>query len=271
VVRSLGGSLAGAVAPGPSTFDRWGGAGSMLVGLGLGAVAWVASARGADDVAGEAGGSARRALDGCWALGAAALLLLAGRDLSRGLAQEGGGALRLLQLFTYNYDRPWPATIDFSAVLTAATAVGVLSSLLLIVSRRRRLVVGAFCSLGVMLCAWGVNVYLVVISPHWGQRETIEAYYRARSGPEEPIVAYQLNWKGENFYTGNRVPAFVSSGKRFKHWVDSQKNEGVRVMFFTTEHSRISSLKRELGDTTKFDLLTDEALNNKFVLARVEW
>jgi hypothetical protein len=113
-------------------------------------------------------------------------------------------------------------------------------------------------------------VYLVSVAPHWGQRETILAYYRARKGPEEPFVAYQMNWKGENFYTGNRVPAFVSSGSKFKTWVTEQKKNGVRVMFFTTEHSRVSSLKSELGLVKEFKLLTGRELNNKFTLARVE-
>ena len=91
-----------------------------------------------------------------------------------------------------------------------------------------------------------------------------------RAGPEEPLVAYQLNWKGENFYTGNDVPAFVSSGKRFTDWVDSQRQSGVRVMFFTTEHSRMAGLQRELGSVQKFELLTTPELNDKFGLARVE-
>ena len=26
-----------------------------------------------------------------------------------------------------------------------------------------------------------------------------------------------MNWKGENFYTGNRLPAFVSTGAKFKN------------------------------------------------------
>jgi hypothetical protein len=44
----------------------------------------------------------------------------------------------------------------------------------------------------------------------------------------------------------------------------------VRVIFFTTEHSRTSSLKSELGAVKEFKVLTTKALNNKFVLARVE-
>ena len=80
-----------------------------------------------------------------------------------------------------------------------------------------------------------------------------------------------MNWKGENFYLGNQVPAFVSSGEKFKQWVDEQKNHGIRRIYFTSEHGRGGALKRELGDPPKYVELTDKKLNNKFFLARVEF
>jgi hypothetical protein len=148
------------------------------------------------------------------------------------------------------------------------TGAAALLCLAWLARRWRRPATFGLCVLGVVTSAWVLNVYLVEISPHFGQRETIAKYYGERAGPQEPLVAYQLNWKGENFYTGNHVPAFVSSGKRFTEWVETQKKGGVTVMFFTTEHSRIATLQRELGKTQKFELLTDKTLNDKFVLAR---
>jgi hypothetical protein len=44
----------------------------------------------------------------------------------------------------------------------------------------------------------------------------------------------------------------------------------VRVVYFTSEHSRVASLKSELGSVKTFQLLTQKELNNKFFLARVE-
>jgi hypothetical protein len=79
-----------------------------------------------------------------------------------------------------------------------------------------------------------------------------------------------MNWKGENFYTGNHLPAFVSTGQKFRDWVNEQRATGTRVMYFTTEHSRMSTLKNELGKVKSFQVLTKEELNNKFFLARVE-
>jgi len=216
-------------------------------------------------------GDARFSLgDGAVALSGAGFAVLAGRDLAMSHTGDIEGAARLLSLFTYNYARSWPATLDYSKPLWAFTLAAGALGLVMLVGRLRRAAVLGFAGLSVLVAAWVIDVYFVQISPHWGQRETISAYYRRRSSPKEPLVAYQLNWKGENFYTGNNVPAFVSSGKRFTDWVESQKKIGVTVMFFTTEHSRVGSLTRELGQTRKFELLTTPELNDKFVLARAE-
>ena len=198
-------------------------------------------------------------------------IVLVGRDLSTSVYSDVVGQARLLNLFTYNYRRPWPTeSLDFNAVIAAFSAVSALLALAFAVPRLRRHAFALFAAVAVGWTAWGIDVYLVKAAPHWGQRETILAYYAARKGPEEPFVAYQMNWKGENFYTGNRVPAFVSTGTKFKNWVAEQKKKGVKVMFFTTEHSRVSSLKGELGAIKEFKVLTTRDLNNKFMLARAE-
>ena len=79
-----------------------------------------------------------------------------------------------------------------------------------------------------------------------------------------------MNWKGENFYTGNRMATFVSSGSTFKRWLQKQRLRGVNTMFFTTEHSRVGTLQREIGSVRKFERLTTPEQNDKFVLARAE-
>lgn len=204
------------------------------------------------------------------ALGAAALVVLAGRDLALTKAGDLVGAVRILHLFTYNYARSWPGTLDYGRELWAFTFAGALLCLLLALPRLRRAAALGLCGLAVLVTTWVLDVYMIEVAPHWGQRELVAHYYQKRTGAEEPLIAFQLNWKGENFYTGNKVPAFVSSGKRFTDWVGSQKKNGVTTMFFITEHSRIGTLKRELGEGAKVELLTDTTLNDKFVLARAE-
>jgi len=206
-------------------------------------------------------------------LGVAAAVptVLVGRDLSTTVFNDVEGQARLLQLFSYNYRRAWPSdSLSFNAIISAFTLVSSVLSLGFVLPSLRRHALSLFAVVALLWTAWGLDVYLVKASPHWGQRETILAYYAARKGPEEPFVAYQMNWKGENFYTGNRLPAFVSSGAKFKSYISEQKKKGTKVMFFTTEHSRIAALKSELGPVRDFKLLTDRELNNKFTVARAE-
>jgi len=200
----------------------------------------------------------------------ALLLVVVGRDLI--IKPEGAdqpGAIRLLQLFTYNYRRAWPDSLDFSAPLAAFTVVGVVLVFGLAVQRFRRHAVVAICAFGFVWGLWGTDVYMERTAQHWGQHEIMAAYYADRSSPDEQLVAYQMNWKGENFYTGNHVPAFVSTGSTFTTWLKKQRESGVKVMYFITEHGRIGGLRNEVGAKV-FKEVTDKTLCNKFILVRTE-
>jgi 4-amino-4-deoxy-L-arabinose transferase-like glycosyltransferase len=205
---------------------------------------------------------------GAAAVAGALFLALVGRDLATPGGETSGG-IRLLQLFTYNYKRPWPDTVDFSAVLAGFTVVALLVGLVLGVRSLRRHAVVAMCGFAMLWAVWGLDVYMMTMSPHWGQHEVIEAYYRDRASADEVLVAYQMNWKGENFYTGNHVPAFVSTGANFQQWMKKERERGAKVMYFVTEHSRTSGLRSEVG-AKAYKEITDKALNNKFVLVRAE-
>ena len=204
------------------------------------------------------------------AVAAGLVVLIVGRDLST--KPEGAdqpGAIRLLHLFTYNYRRPWPDSLDWNSALAAFAILGALACVVLAVYRSRQRAVAIMCSFAFVWALWGVDVYMVRTAPHWGQHEVIEAYYRARTSADEPLVAYQMNWKGENFYTGNKIPAFVSSGGPFTTWVKQQKDKGVKVMFFVTEHTRTGGLRGEV-QARSYKEITDKELCNKFVLVRAE-
>jgi hypothetical protein len=207
---------------------------------------------------------------GALMLPAALLTLLVARDLWT--SYEGGtpASARLLHLITYNYKRSWPASLDFEAVSFAFGVVATALVASLALARVRQHAAVLLCAVGVLYGAHTLWVYLPRLAPHFGQRELFLAYYETRRGAEEPIAAYQMNWKGENFYSGNRLPAFVSSGAKFKSWLKSQRKKGTRVVFFVTEHGRISTLKSELGRAVRVKVLTDKRLNDKFALVRVE-
>ncbi|MBK7585300.1 MAG: glycosyltransferase family 39 protein [Myxococcales bacterium] len=203
------------------------------------------------------------------AIASAIVVVIAGRDMFYTLQGDIEGQARLMHLFTYNYRRPWPTSLDFKAILAAFTFVAAALSLLIAVPRLRTHASIALVAVSVLWAAWGVNVYLYKAAPHWGQRETMLAYYADRKNPDEVMISYQMNWKGENFYTGNKTPAFVATGQKFKDFIEEQKKKGITTLYFTTEHGRAQSLKGEIGAHKTFEGITTEALNNKFFTVRV--
>ncbi len=232
--------------------------------------AWSKDAKAVADAAAhdEVGAHGSRML-AAGAVGAALLLVLVTRDLAfKPENADQPGAIRFLQLFTYNYRRGWPDSLDFSAPLLGFGVVAGVISLMLAVRAARRYAVPAALALGLVWGVWGLDVYMEKTAAHWGQHEVIEAYYANRA-PGEILVAYQMNWKGENFYTGNHVPAFVSTGSTFTTWLKKKRDEGVKVMYFITEHGRLGGLKGEVGAKV-YREVTDKTLCNKFVLVRAE-
>ncbi len=281
VTRMLPGSFFG-VKPDGKLADPSIAAGVVLVALGAAVtvlfVRWLRSSPAAEGERGRDDGDPGDAVEGAHisrmlaagSVAGALLLIVVGRDLI--LKPEGSdqpGAIRLLQLFTYNYRRGWPDALDFSAVLTGFTVIAVAISLALAVKAVRRHAVAAMCAFAFVWGLWGLDVYMQRTAQHWGQHEVIAAYYADRQSPAEQLVAYQMNWKGENFYTGNHVPAFVSTGSTFTTWLKKQRDAGVKVMYFITEHGRIGGLKSEVG-AKAYREVTDKVLCNKFVLVRAE-
>jgi 4-amino-4-deoxy-L-arabinose transferase-like glycosyltransferase len=250
------------------------GLGGVLVAVGfvlLGALFFLG--RGSQAPAAEEPNAAKRhdrLLTAAGTLAGLGALALVGRDVA--MAPEGNepmGALRFLCLYSYQYKRAWPESLDFTAALTAISIVAVVAAVALSLRWFRERAVLFVAAVGVVAALWGIDVYMVKASPHWGQREIIEAYYKDRKDPDEALIAYQMNWKGENFYTSNHIPAFVASGQKFKDWIRDEKAKGHSVLYFVTEHGRVGGLKSEVGGRNWREL-TDKTVNNKFLVLRVE-
>ena len=211
----------------------------------------------------------RRMLGGL-GVAAAIVVALVGRDLVfHSATGDIEGQARLIHLFTYQYRRAWPDSLDFRSTLTGFAVLFAAASLILAVDKWRRYAVLGSVVTALAFAAWGIDVYLFRCAPHWGQRELFTRYYAERKDANEPIVAYQMNWKGENFYTSNRIPVFVSSGQPFTHYLANERASGKKTFYFVTEHSRTGSLRSEIGSTRTYEQLTDARLNNKFALLRV--
>ncbi|MEZ4310497.1 MAG: glycosyltransferase family 39 protein [Polyangiaceae bacterium] len=211
-----------------------------------------------------------QAMYGAAAVAGAFAVLVVGSDLAE--AREGmPNQVRLLHLFTYNYKRSWPPSLDFRPALALFTAAAGVTTFALLFVKIRRFAVYGLCALGVAFACWTLDVYFVKTSPHWGQRELIAAYVQENTKIPGPIIAYQMNWKGENFYMGNRIPAFVTTGKKFQDYMLELKKQRHKTFYFVTEPHRTGTLNNELGMPRIFDKLTTPELNNKFVLVRARF
>lgn len=194
------------------------------------------------------------------------VLAFAGRDLSWVTVERPAGYERLIHLFVYNYGRPWPEQFDYRPVLTGFGVVLTTMVGLGVSYRLRRLALVATFAGAFWFSAWCLNVYMIDLSPHWGQRELVKRYYEERTSPKEPLVAWQMNWKGENFYSGNRVYVFVKlDNNKVKDWIERHKGE---TSFFVLEHTRLKNFRRMMGKDRTVEELTTERENNKFLLVR---
>jgi 4-amino-4-deoxy-L-arabinose transferase-like glycosyltransferase len=200
-------------------------------------------------------------------LASAALVAFAGRDLSFTTTERPLGHEHLIQLFVYNYTRLFPGHLDYRPILTGFAVVAFVLLVLAAVPRVQKVATYALLGSAFWLSAWALNVYMVDLTPHWSQRALIKRYYSERKGPSEPLIAWQMNWKGENIYTGNRVYTFVQlDNKAINKWLDG--NKGKRA-YFVLEHSRLNNFKRMMGKRSVEPLSTQRE-NNKFVLVRAE-
>jgi 4-amino-4-deoxy-L-arabinose transferase-like glycosyltransferase len=230
----------------------------------LGGAVWLWRRRAAADGEPKAGEHAAMATV---LAGAAVLTGFVGRDLAWETAARPQGYERFIQLFIYKYDRPWPDYLDYRPILTAFAVIAAALLALAALRRLRPIASRALLGLALLTTAWTLNVYMIDLSPHWGQRELFKAYYEERTGPEGPIAAFQMNWKGENFYTCNRVHAFVKlDNKKLKTWVQEHKGN---TAYFVLEHKRLNSFRSVLRGK-KVEEVTDLRLNNKFLLVRAQ-
>ena len=138
-------------------------------------------------------------------------------------AEHPAGHERLIQLFIYNYGRPFPDYLDFRPILSGFAIVIVRHAN----AQRRCRGCASWASTRCSAAPSGSrpgrsNVYLIDLSPHWGQRELIKRYYEERASDKEPLIAWQMNWKGENIYTGNRVHVYRPARQQGDHLVDGR-------------------------------------------------
>ena len=235
----------------------------LAFGLVLGALARAELARARTHLEPES----RATATGIALIVGACLIAFVGRDLSWTTSARPQGYERLIHLFVYNYGRAWPEHFDYRPALCGFAIASGVAAALGGLPRWRPAAVRMLAGIAVAFCAWGLNVYMHDLSAHWGLRDLTARYYAERSSPDEPLLAWQMNWKGENFYTGNRVYVFAETdNKRIKKWME--QHEGRRV-YVVLERKRLRRLEKLVGERQLSELSTARE-HNKFVLVTLE-
>lgn len=214
-----------------------------------------------DELVATSRGCLRRASAAVLVLTASAGTLLVGLEQARVPA-------RFALLLTYRYTREWASTQAFATTFTTVALVATVTLIAAAVGPLRRAGLFGLATTALALALLLVHRYLPGCAADGGQRGVLDAYYRDRAllGGREPLVAYQLNWKGENFYTGNHVAIWKTSGVPFRAWLGARKEAG--PLWFVTERGRVASLRAELGSVASFVELTPPADAREYVLVR---
>ncbi len=264
VALSIGPALAfGALLTAKPT---WGGALALLA-LGCAAVVGLGLT---SERAQPVGDRYRAATTSLALVGGAALVALAGRDLAADRAEQPSGA-RLMHLFSYDYGRAWPEHLDFSGPLWAFTFAASVLLAAAASERLRRAALSAFAATAVCFAGWALDAYFAKTAPHFGQRETILRYYGANEEEAGPLVAYQMNWKGENFYTGNQVAILLDRGKEARAWFSTHRKKGQKTFYVVLIPGMEDALQSDLGKAVDLQPLTTAEQNNKFTLLRARY
>ncbi len=206
---------------------------------------------------------------------------------------------RLVNLFVFKYDRPYPLAqmtpalapfpwhLGFLAMvrwvddllfqnvqrsftfLFAATPLLVLAAVYVPFGRKRshehphdRLwVVGALALLAVAFASYESSYNWRKLSPHWSQRDLFWVYHH-ESLPTEPIGAYLMNWHGETFYSSNEVRQ-LQTVEQLHEFLATPGRKWILVEWY-----RLAGMRSVIGP--KYRVHAVDHTNNKFALVTVD-
>ncbi len=176
----------------------------------------------------------------------------------------------LLDLFTYNHERPYPdevllAPVPFKAVLLISLVLLSLALAYFLSRQRADRFVGvvvAFSAAVALFVSWE---HWPALGRHWTQRDLLTNYF-ARRQPGEPLGAFLMNWKGETFYTRNEVVQISARDPRGELTLLALRPGRAFVL---VEHARLPMLRSLLPPGQRLEVLAPET-TNKFALVSLE-
>jgi len=174
----------------------------------------------------------------------------------------------LLDLFTYNHDRPYPDEVllspPFKTLLTVLLLISAAAALISMLRRDARALVATTLSLATVTALALSWHHWPALGAHWTQRELTRAYFDTRR-PDEPLGAFLMNWKGETFYTRNEVLQLSARDPRAEFSAFAQRPGRA---FVIVEHARVPLL-RSLIPTQRITPIATPP-NNKFTLLALD-
>jgi 4-amino-4-deoxy-L-arabinose transferase-like glycosyltransferase len=87
-----------------------------------------------------------------------------------------------------------------------------------------------------------VQVYFPLADAHWTQRKLVDRYFQERRDASEPLIAFQMDWKGETFYTANRELQVKQEAAELRRLVERPGRD-----FVVVHTDRLSSMKTAIG------------------------
>ena len=125
----------------------------------------------------------------------------------------------------------------------------------------RGVVVGAVVAAS-LVAVFAVQVFWARSSQHWSQR-WINKTYEALRKPGEPLIAFQMDWKGETFYSKNSEIQIKKNASDLRAAVDRPGRE-----FVVVQTDRLDNLKSALGMSARVTVV--DKSNAKWRLVVVE-
>ncbi len=189
---------------------------------------------------------------------------------------------RFLWLFSYDYvhsptGRPWPQQLDFRTPLTVFTVLFVLVLVAMSWRRLLRPAVIGLCTVSVLFTWFLLNVFMREVAPYWSQKGTLAEYYKRRQSPDEKLIAYNMYWRGETFYSQNEIyegpheerTVFDTDNadEKMDQWIKSHRGRRVFILF---ERGRQERVKRLLPAEARDSFRVLYEKNNKFSLAQAD-
>ena len=193
--------------------------------------------------------------------------------LGRVYALAGAFVLALVIAIAAGPSTPNGAAPSLSPWLWLIPAAPMLVALFYVARSVRLGALVPLAAVAVLYGAFLVDRYLPDLGPHWSQKHVIASYYAHRSGPEEPLIVYNLYWRGENFYTRNEIYSQTEPGEKWA-WVEPQhispstwfeKHKGSRI-FILLERHRLEQVRGILPVGSRQDVKIVDDSNNKLLL-----